>query len=85
MNMSPNMGVVPTLYILQFTLVTVNVLALQGKTPPAQVAVDDDHHECKWSINFVLVDGRKTPPAQIAQFQNHLGHKYRRGMQQPNA
>ena len=34
---------------------------------------------------FVLVDGRKTPPAQVAQCQDHLGHKYRNKMQQPNA
>ena len=27
----------------------------------------------------------KTPPAQVAQCQDHLGHKYRSGMQQPNA
>ena len=26
----------------------------------------------------------KTPPAQVAQCQDHLGHKYRSGMQQPN-
>ena len=26
-----------------------------------------------------------TPPAQIAQCQDHLGHKYRSGMQQTNA
>ena len=31
-----------------------------------------------------LVEG-KTPPAQVAQCQDHLGHKYRSGMQQPNA
>ena len=29
---------------------------------------------------FSLVDGRKTPPALVAQCQDHLGHKYRRGM-----
>ena len=43
---------------------------------------------------FLLVGGRKnttsakptkTPPAQVAQCQGHLGHKYRSGMQQPNA
>ena len=34
---------------------------------------------------FLLVDGRKTPPAPVAQCQDHLGHKYRSGMQQPNA
>ena len=28
----------------------VNALVLQGKIPPAQVAVGDDHHECKCSI-----------------------------------
>ena len=27
----------------------------------------------------------KTPPAQVAQYQDHLAHKYRSGMQQPNA
>ena len=27
----------------------------------------------------------KRPPAQVAQCQPHLGHKYRSGMQQPNA
>ena len=26
----------------------------------------------------------KTPPAQVAQCQDHLGYKYRSGMQQPN-
>ena len=26
-----------------------------------------------------------TPPAQVAQCQDHLGHEYRSGMQQPNA
>ena len=30
------------------------------------------------------MDG-KIPPAQVAQCQHHLGHKYRSGMQQPNA
>ena len=34
---------------------------------------------------FALVDERKTPPAQVAQCQDHLGHEYRIGMQQPNA
>ena len=34
---------------------------------------------------FSLVGGRKTPPAQVAQCQDHLGHKYRSGMLQPNA
>ena len=27
----------------------------------------------------------KTPPAQVAQCQDHLEHKHRSGMQQPNA
>ena len=30
-----------------FVHTLVNVLVLQGKTPPAQVAAGDDHHECK--------------------------------------
>ena len=30
------------------------------------------------------MEGKKTP-AQVAQCQDHLGHKYRGGMQQPNA
>ena len=62
-------------YLFMCTLV--NALMLQGKTPPAQVAAGDDHHECKWSIS--LVDRRKIPPAQVAQCQDHLGHKYRSG------
>ena len=33
-----------------FVRTLVNALVLQGKTPPAQVAAGDDHHECKWSI-----------------------------------
>ena len=30
-----------------FVSTLVNVLVFQGKTPPAQVAVHYDHHECK--------------------------------------
>ena len=67
-----------------FVCTLVNVLVLLEKTPPAEVAMGDDHHECKWSI-CIIVDGRKTPPAQVAQCLDHLGHKYRSGMQQPNA
>ena len=67
-----------------FVCTLVNMLVLLEKTPPAEVAVGDDHHECKWSI-CIIVDGRKTPPAQVAQCLDHLGHKYRSGMQQPNA
>ena len=33
-----------------FVNTLVNALVLQGKTPPAQVAAGDDHHDCKWSI-----------------------------------
>ena len=33
-----------------FVRTLVNALVLQGKTPPAQVAAGDDHHDCKWSI-----------------------------------
>ena len=33
-----------------FVHTLVNVLVLQGKTPPAQVAAGDDDHDCKWSI-----------------------------------
>ena len=33
-----------------FVRTLVNVLVLQGKTPPAQVAAGDDDHDCKWSI-----------------------------------
>ena len=51
------------------------VLVLQGRSPPAQVAACDDHHECKFGV-FSQVDGRKTPPAQVVQCQDHLGHKY---------
>ena len=49
-------------------------------------------HKLQWMMTtmsasavFSLVDGRKTPPAQVRQCQDHLGHKYRSGMQQPNA
>ena len=33
-----------------FVCTLVNVLVLQVKTPPAQVAAGDDDHNCKWSI-----------------------------------
>ena len=49
-------------------------LMLQGKTLLAQVAVGDDHHECRWRICTSWWKG-KTPPAQVAQCQDHLGHK----------
>ena len=35
-------------------------------------------------VNVLVLQG-KTPPVQVAQCQDHLGHKYRSGMQQPNA
>ena len=33
-----------------FVCTLVNVLVLQGKPPPAQVAAGDDDHVCKYSI-----------------------------------
>ena len=47
--------------------------------------MDDHDDHMSASRVFVLVDRRKTLPAPVAQFQDHLGHKYRSGMQQTNA
>ena len=38
-------------YTVQVAICTLVItLVLRGKTPPAQVAVGDDYHECKWSM-----------------------------------
>ena len=68
-----------------FVRTLVNALVLQGITPPAQVAAGPVMTTMTASGVFSLVGGRKTPPVQVAQCQHHLGHKYRSGMQQPNA
>ena len=39
-----------TMCAYSFVHTLVNALVLQGKTSPAQVAVEDNHHECKCSI-----------------------------------
>ena len=36
--------------VYSFVSTLVNALVLRGKTAPVQVAVHDDHHECKYSI-----------------------------------
>ena len=68
-----------TLYIIQHHTVQVaicalvNALVLRRKTPPAQVAAGDDHHECKWSIYASWWKGKHHQ--RKLQCQDHLGHK----------
>ena len=72
-------------YLLACTFV--NVLVLQGKTPPAQVEAGNDHNDCKRSICASWWKEKHASPAQVVQCQHHLGYKYKGAcrMQQSSA
>ena len=71
--------------ILDTYIYTYCYILLYIRLPPAEETMPFWMMMMMMMMMMIMVVKGKTSPTQVAQCQDHLGHKYRSGMQQPNA